>query len=157
MTEDTHARVKDVRVVRHFPNVFPNDLPDLPLDREMEFTIDLIPAPFLFVRKKDETLRLCIDYLNRLKIISDDVSKTAFRTQYGHFEFLMMPFGLTNASTTFMDLMNRVFRPYLYRLVIVFIDAILVYSKSEADHARYLRLVLNKLRENQLYAKFSKD
>nr|XP_028959989.1 uncharacterized protein LOC114825437 [Malus domestica] len=231
MTEDTSARVEHIRVGRHFPNAFPDDLPSLPLDREVEFTIDLIPstdpislapyhiapaelrelqelvdkgfiqpstspwgAPVLFVRKKDGTLRLCIDYtqLNRvtiknhylllrindlfyqlrgayvfskidlrfgyyhLKIKSDDVPKITFRTRYGHYEFLVMPFELTNASAAFMDLMNRVFHPYLDKFLIVFIDDILVYSKSEANHARHLCLVLKKLKENQLYAKFSK-
>ncbi|KAB2631036.1 S ribonuclease [Pyrus ussuriensis x Pyrus communis] len=227
--------VEDVRVVRHFPDVFPEDLPGLPPDRDVEFTIELLPgtnpisltpyrmapaelrelkvqlqelvdkgfiqpstspwgAPVLFVRKKDGTLRLCIDYrqLNRvtiknryplpriddlfdqlrgacvfskidlrssyyqLKISRDDVPKTAFRTRYGHYEFLVMPFGLTNAPAAFMDLMNRVFQPYLDRFVIVFIDDILVYSKSKAEHVRHLTLVLKRLREHQLYAKFSK-
>ena len=82
--------------------------------------------------------------------------KTAFRTRYGHYEFLVMSFGLTNAPAAFMDLMNRVFRPFLDRFVIVFIDDILVYSRSKADHVRHLRLVLQTLREHQLYAKFSK-
>ncbi|KAM2673866.1 hypothetical protein EV2_015117 [Malus domestica] len=122
ITEDNPACVEDVRVIRHFPDVFPDDLPGLPL----------------------------------LKIKRDDVPKTAVRTRYGHYEFLMMPFGLTNAPTSFIDLMNPVFRPYLDRFVIVFIDDILIYSKTEAEHARHLRLVLKKLRENQLYAKFSK-
>ena len=82
--------------------------------------------------------------------------KTAIRTRYGHYEFLVMPFGLTNAPAAFMDLMNRVFQPYLNRFVIVFIDDILVYSKSKAEHVRHLTLVLKRLREHQLYAKFSK-
>ena len=88
--------------------------------------------------------------------IRGGVPKTAFRTRYGHYEFLVMSFGLTNAPAAFMDLMNRVFRPFLDQFVIVFIDDILVYSKSKADHARHLRLVLQTLRENQLYVKFSK-
>ncbi|XP_068332919.1 uncharacterized protein [Pyrus communis] len=92
----------------------------------------------------------------QLKISKDDVPKTAFRTRYGHYEFLVMRFGLTNASAAFMDLMNRVFLPYLDRFVIVFIDDILVYSKSKAEHIRHLTLVLKRLREHQLYAKFSK-
>ena len=92
----------------------------------------------------------------QLKIRSNDIPKTAFRTRYGHYEFLVMPFGLTNAPATFMAQMNRVLRPYLDRFVIVFIHDILVYYKSEADHAKHLRLVLKKLRENQLYAKLSK-
>ena len=80
----------------------------------------------------------------------------AFQTRYGHYEFLVMPFGLTNAPGAFMNLMNQVFRPYLDKFVIVFIDDILVYSKSKAEHTRHLTLVLKKLREHQLYDKFSK-
>ena len=85
-----------------------------------------------------------------------DVPKTAFRTHYRHYEFLVMPFGLTNAPATFMDLMNRVFQPYLDRFVIVFIDDILVYSGSSEEHSEHLRIVLQTLRERQLYAKLSK-
>ena len=84
------------------------------------------------------------------------IPKTTFRTRYGHFEFIVMPFGLTNAPTTFMDLMHRVFQPYLDRFVVVFVDDILIYSKSEEDHEGHLRLVLHTLREHQLYAKFNK-
>ena len=85
-----------------------------------------------------------------------DVTKTAFRTRYGHYEFLVMPFGLTNAPAAFMDLMNRVFQPYLDKFVIVFIDDILVYSGSSEEHSEHLRIVLQTLREPQLYAKLSK-
>ena len=92
----------------------------------------------------------------QLKIRSEDVLKTAFRTRYGHYEFLVMPFRLTNAPTVFMDLMNRIFQPYLDQFVIVFIDDILIYSSSKEDHEEHLRVVLQILRENQLYAKFSK-
>ena len=148
----------------------------------------------LFVKKKDDTWRLCIDYrqLNKvtirnkyplpriddlfdklqgarvfskidlrsgyhqLRIKESDIPKTAFRTRYGHYEFLVMSFELTNAPAVFMDLMNWVFRPYLDRFVIVFIDDILVYSRSELEHERHLGLVLQNLRQYQLYAKFSK-
>ena len=82
--------------------------------------------------------------------------KTAFQTRYGHFEFLVISFGLTNAPAAFMDLMNRVFRLFLNRFVIVFIDDILVYSRSEEEHVMHLRAVLQTLRDHQLYAKFSK-
>ena len=92
----------------------------------------------------------------QLKIKGIDVPKTAFRTRYGHYEFMVMPFGLTNAPAAFMDLMNRVFRPYLDRFVIVFIDDILVYSGSREKHAEHLGIVLETLREHQLYAKLSK-
>ena len=151
-------------------------------------------APVLFVKKKDGTLHLCIDYrqLNKLTIknkyplpriddlfdqlkgasifskidlqsgyhqlrIKDaDVHKTAFRTRYRHYEFLVMPFGLTNAPAAFMDLMNRVFRPYVDQFVVVFIDDILVYSKDQEGHDTHLRVVLETLRKEQLYAKLSK-
>ena len=85
-----------------------------------------------------------------------DVPKTAFRTRYGHYEFLVMPFGLTNSPATFMDLINRVFQPYLDRFFIVFIDDILVYSDNPEEHSEHLRIVLQTLREWQLYAKLSK-
>ncbi|CAA7032390.1 unnamed protein product [Microthlaspi erraticum] len=151
-------------------------------------------APVLFVKKKDGSFRLCIDYrgLNRvtvknryplpridelldqlrgatwfskidlasgyhqIPIDEADVRKTAFRTRYGHFEFVVMPFGLTNAPAAFMRLMNDVFREYLDVFVIIFIDDILVYSRSQEEHATHLRLVLEKLREQKLFAKLSK-
>ena len=93
---------------------------------------------------------------HQLRVQKSDVPKTAFRTCYGHYEFLVMPFGLTNAPTVFMDLMNRVFQPYLDGFVIVFIDDILVYSGSSKEHSEHLRIVLQTLRERQLYAKLSK-
>ena len=151
-------------------------------------------APVLFVKKKDGSLCLSIDYreLNKvtvknkyplpriddlfdqlkgakvfskidlrsgyhqLRIKDEDIPKTAFRTRYGHYEFTVMPFGLTNAPAAFMDLMNRVFRRHLDEFVIVFIDDILIYSKSPEEHEEHLRIVLQTLKENQLYAKFSK-
>ena len=151
-------------------------------------------APILFVRKKDGSLRLCVDYcqLNKvtvrnkyplpriddlfdqlqgasyfskidlrsryyqLKVKEVDISKTALRIHYGHYEFLVMSFGLTNAPATFMDLMNCIFKPFLDHFVIVFIDDILVYSKSQGEHEQHLRIVLQTLRDHHLYAKFSK-
>ncbi|KAL4010646.1 hypothetical protein IC575_030149 [Cucumis melo] len=125
-------------------------------------------APVLFVKKKDGSMRLCIDYreLNKidlrsgyhqLRIKDEDVPKTAFRSRYGHYEFIVMSFGLMNAApAVFMDLMNRVFREFLDTFVIVFIDDILIYSKTEAEHEEHLRMVLQTLRDNKLYAKFSK-
>ena len=85
-----------------------------------------------------------------------DVPKAVFRTRYGHYKFLVMPFGLTNALTTFMDLMNRVFRPYVDQFVVVFIDDILVYSKDAQEHEQHLRIVMEMLREKKLYAKLNK-
>ena len=151
-------------------------------------------APVLFVKKKDCTLRLCIDYrqlnnltvknkyllpiiddlfdqlkgtsiflkidlrsgYHQLKIKDADVHETTFRTRYGHYEFLVMTLGLTNAPAAFMDLMNRVFRPYVDQFVVVFIDDILVYSKDRGSHDTHLRVVLETLRKEQLYEKLSK-
>ncbi|XP_019251189.1 PREDICTED: uncharacterized protein LOC109230116 [Nicotiana attenuata] len=93
---------------------------------------------------------------HQLRIRVSDVPKTAFRTRYGHYEFLVMSFGLTNAPAAFMDLMNRVFRPYLDSSVIVFIDDILIDSRSREEHEQHLRVVLQTLRDSQLYSKFSK-
>ncbi|GJU28059.1 putative reverse transcriptase domain-containing protein [Tanacetum coccineum] len=93
---------------------------------------------------------------HQLRVHEDDIPKTAFRTRYGHFEFTVMPFGLTNAPAVFMDLMNRVCRPYLDKFVIVFIDDILIYSKTREEHVEHLRLVLGLLKKEKLYAKFSK-
>ena len=91
----------------------------------------------------------------QLRVKDVDVPKTTFRTRYAHYEFLVMPFGLTNAPA-FMDLMNRVFRPYLDRFVVVFIDDILVYSRDEQEHEQHLKIVLQTLREKKLYVKLSK-
>ncbi|KAA3473298.1 DNA/RNA polymerases superfamily protein [Gossypium australe] len=107
-------------------------------------------ASVLFVKKKDRSMLMC------LRVKETDVHKTVFRTRYDHYEFLVMPFGLTNAPAAFMNMMNQVFQPYLDRFVVVFIDDILVYSKTEDEHNEHLRVVLQILREKQLYAKFSK-
>nr|KYP39237.1 Retrovirus-related Pol polyprotein from transposon 17.6 [Cajanus cajan] len=151
-------------------------------------------APVLLVKKKDGSMRLCVDYrqLNKvtiknkyplpriddlmdqldgacvfskidlrpeyhqIRVRAEDVPKTAFRTRYGHYKYLVMPFGVTNAPGVFMDYMNRIFHPYLDRFVVVFIDDILVYSKTREEHAEHLRIVLQTLKEKQLYAKLSK-
>jgi hypothetical protein len=226
--------LEDIRVVNKFPDVFPEDLPGMPPDRDIEFSIELIRgtapiskrpyrmdvkdlaelkkqieellskgfirpssspwgAPTLFVDKKDGSRRLCIDYrslnevtiknkyplpriedlfdqmrgakafskidlrsgYHQLKIRVEDIPKTAFTSRYGLYEFTVMSFGLTNAPAYFMYLMNKVFMEYLDKFVVVFIDDILVFSRSEEEHEEHLRLVLQKLREHQLYAKFS--
>ena len=93
---------------------------------------------------------------HQLRVREADILKIAFRTWYGHFKFTVMPFGLTNAPEAFMDLMNKVFQPYLDQFVVVFVDDILIYSQSEVEHEDHLRIVLQLLRDHQLYAKFSK-
>src|SRR3954466_5148678 len=227
--------IDSVPIVREYPDVFPEELPGIPPDRDVEFLIDLLPgsgpiskrpykmsvdelkelkkqlgeqlqkgfiqssssswgAPVLFVENKDRSQRLCIDYrsLNevtiqnkyplprindlfdqlegacvfskidlrsgyfQLKIREQDIPKTAFTTRYGLYEYTVMPFGLTNAPAYFMNMMNKVFMEFLDKFVVVFIDDILVYSKSKQEHEGHLRLILEKLREHKLYAKFSK-
>ncbi|XP_012574249.1 uncharacterized protein [Cicer arietinum] len=209
--------LSNIPAVSEFEDVFLEDVTSLPPEREVEFSIDLVPgtgpisiapyrmpplelselknqledlitkqfirpsvspwgAPVLLVKKKDGSMRLCIDYrkLNKvtiknkyplpriddlldqlggatvfskidlrsgyhqIRIKSDDIPKTAFRTRYGHYEFLVMPFGVTNAPVVFMDYMNRIFRPYLDKFVIVFIDDILIYSKTPEEHASHV-------------------
>ena len=93
---------------------------------------------------------------HQLRVRETDIPKTTFRTHYGHFEFTVMPFGLTNAPAAFMDLMHRVFQPYLDQFVVVFVDDILIYSQSEREHEYNLRIALKLLRDHQLYVKFSK-
>ncbi|GJS89131.1 putative reverse transcriptase domain-containing protein [Tanacetum coccineum] len=113
-------------------------------------------ASVLFVKKKDGSFRMCIDYreLNKLtvknryhqlRVREGEIPKTSFRTRYGHYEFQVMPFGLTNAPAVFMDLMNRVCKPYLDKFVIVFIDDILIYSKNKEEHKEHLKLILELL------------
>ncbi|XP_057759421.1 uncharacterized protein LOC130979889, partial [Arachis stenosperma] len=93
---------------------------------------------------------------HQIRVRGEDIPKTAFRTRYGHYEYTVMSFGLTNAPAVFMDYMNRVFRPFLDKFVVVFIDDILIYSKTEEEHAEHLRTVLQILKEKKLYAKLSK-
>ena len=93
---------------------------------------------------------------HQLRVRDTDIPKTAFRKRYGHFEFTVMPFGLTNALAAFMDLMHRVFQPYLDQFVVVVVDDILIYSQSGREHEYHLRIVLQLLRDHQWYAKFSK-
>jgi hypothetical protein len=93
---------------------------------------------------------------HQLRIKEQDINKTTFRTGYGHYEFTVVPFGLSNAPTIFTCLMNGVFEEYLDKFVIVFLDYILVYSKSEEEHKQHLRMVLQVLRDHKLYAKLSK-
>jgi hypothetical protein len=151
-------------------------------------------APILFVKKKDGTMRMCIDYralnsitiknsyplpridelfdrlqgakvfskidlrsgYHQIRIAEEDIPKTAFRTRYGHFEFRVLPFGLTNAPATFMHLMHQIFRPYLDKFVLVFLDDILIFSRTPGEHEQHVRQVLALLREHKLYAKLSK-
>ena len=93
---------------------------------------------------------------HQIKIKEEDVNKTTFRTQYGHYEFIVIPFGLTNAPATFMCLMNNIFHKYLDLFVLIFLDDILIYSKTEEEHQQHLEIVLQTLREHELYAKFEK-
>nr|GFD15497.1 putative reverse transcriptase domain-containing protein [Tanacetum cinerariifolium] len=93
---------------------------------------------------------------HQLRVRDEDIPKTAFRTRSGHYEFQVMPFGLTNAPAVFMDLMNRVCKPYLDKFVIAFIDDILIYSSNKEEHVNHLRIILELLKKEKLYAKFSK-
>ncbi|GJR42236.1 putative reverse transcriptase domain-containing protein [Tanacetum coccineum] len=122
-------------------------------------------APVLFVKKKDGSFRMCSSVYSKidlrsgyhqLRVRDEDIPKTAFRTRYRHYEFQVMPFGLTNAPAVFMDLMNRVCKPYLDKFVIVFIDDILIYSHNKEEHVNHLRIILKLLKKEKLYAKFSK-
>nr|GEV49379.1 hypothetical protein [Tanacetum cinerariifolium] len=191
-------QLKDVPIVQDFSKVFPEHFPE-----QLHELFDkgfIRPssspwgAPVLFVKKRDGSFRMCINYreLNKLtlknryplpriddlfdqlqgssiyskidlrsgyhqlRVREQDILKTAFRTRYGHYEFQVMPFGLTNTTEVFMDLMNRVCKPYLDKFVIVFIDDILIYSKDEKEHEEHLKMILELLKEEKLYAKFSK-
>ncbi|GJR93374.1 putative reverse transcriptase domain-containing protein [Tanacetum coccineum] len=171
-------RLEEVPIVRDIPEVFPKDLSGLPPTRQVEFQIDLIlgaapelnkltvnnryPLPRidnLFDQLQGSSVYSKIDLrsgYHQLRVREKDIPKMAFRTQYGHYEFQVMPFGLTNAPAVFMDLMNRVCKPFLDKFVIVFIDDILIYSKNKKEHEEHLKAVLELLKKEKLYAKFSK-
>jgi hypothetical protein len=113
----------------------------------------------LFDQMKGASILLKINLrsgYHQLKIRESDIPKTAFRTRYGLYEYTLMSFGLTNSPVYFMYLMNKVFVEYLDKFIVVFIDDIIIFSKTEEEHEKHLRMVLKKLRSNQLYAKFSK-
>ncbi|WVZ76150.1 hypothetical protein U9M48_024148 [Paspalum notatum var. saurae] len=196
--------IEKIPVVSDFPDVFPEELSRLPPDRDVEFSIELVPGtapvsrrpyrmapdelkelkvqlqeqldkwfifpvsspwgcPAPFVEKKNQgagakvfsKIDLRSDYY-QIKIREEDIPKTTFSTRYGLYEYLVMSFGLTNAPAFFTYMMNSVFMNELDKFVVVFIDDILVYLKSEKEHEEHLRIVLTRLREHKLYAKFSK-
>nr|GEX94772.1 putative reverse transcriptase domain-containing protein [Tanacetum cinerariifolium] len=193
-------RLEDVPIVQEFYEVFPEDLPAPSEMKELSDQLKELAdkgfkrpssspwgAPVLFVKKKDGSFWMCIDYreLNKLtmkncyplpkiddlfdqlqgssvysktdlrsgyhqlRVREEDISKTAFRTQYEHYEFQVMPFGLTNAPAVFMDLMNRVCKPYLVKFVIVFIDDIMIYLRNKQEHEEHLKLILELLKKEQ--------
>ncbi|GKC03542.1 putative reverse transcriptase domain-containing protein, partial [Tanacetum coccineum] len=178
--ESKEKQLEDFPVIQDFPEVFPEELPRLPPPRQVESRIDLIPgvapvarAPYRLAPSEMKELSEQLQELSekgssvyskidlrssyhQLCIHEEYIPITAFRTSYGHYEFQVMPFGLTNAPAVFMDLMNRVCKLYLDKFVIVFIDDILIYSKIKEEHGEHLKTILNLLRSEKLYAKFSK-
>ncbi|GJU51988.1 putative reverse transcriptase domain-containing protein [Tanacetum coccineum] len=142
-TEDKseEKRLEDVSIARDFPKVFPEDLPGLPSTRQLQELSDKIDLRFGY---------------HQLKVQEEDILKTAFGTRYGQYEFQVMPFELNNTLTLFMDLMNRVCKPYLDKFMIVFIDDILIYSKNKKEHEKHLKLISRLLKKEELYTKFSK-
>nr|GEV44376.1 hypothetical protein [Tanacetum cinerariifolium] len=183
--KSAEKRLEDVPIVQEFSEVFLEDFPRLPPARQVEFQINLVlgaapvaRAPYRLAPAEMQELSTQLQELSdrgiirprsrvyskidlrsgyhQLRVREEDIPKTAFRTRYGHYEFQVMSFGLTNALAVFMDLMNRMCKLYLDRFVIVFIDDILIYSKNRKEHERHLKLILKLLKEEKLYAKFSK-
>jgi hypothetical protein len=221
LNKEQGTSLNEIGIVQEYPDVFPEELPDMSPNRDIEFMIELLPgtppiskrpyrmpvnklvelekqiaelqskgfirpssspwgAPVFFVEKKDGTQRMCVDYrslsevtikkkyplpriedlfdqmkgasvfskidlrsgYHQLKIRESDIPKAAFRTRYGLYEYTVMSFGLTNAPTYFMYLMNKVFMEYLDKFVVVFIDDILIFFKTEEEHEKHLRMVL---------------
>nr|GEV62282.1 hypothetical protein [Tanacetum cinerariifolium] len=143
-------RLEDVPIVQEFPEVFPKDMPGLTPAQQNRYTLSRIDD--LFDRLQGLRVYSKIDLrfgYHQLRVHEEDIPKTAFRTCYGHYEFQVMPYGLTNASTIFMDLMNRVCKSYLYRFVIVFIDDILIYSKSRKEREGHLKLILSHMIDSE--------
>ncbi|KAA0032401.1 retrotransposon protein, putative, Ty3-gypsy subclass [Cucumis melo var. makuwa] len=181
-TREPEASLTSRPVVKEYPDVFPDELPGLPPLREINFAIELEPgtapiwrATYRMTPVELKELKEQIDDLfdqlqgasvfskidlrlgyHQLRIRDSEIPKTTFRFRYGHYEFIVMSFSLTNALAVFIDLMNRVFKDFLDTFVIVFIVYILIYSKTEAEHEDHLHQVLETLRANKLYAKFSK-
>ncbi|GJW05547.1 putative reverse transcriptase domain-containing protein [Tanacetum coccineum] len=163
--KSNEKRLEDIPVVREFPEIFPGDLPGLPLVRQVEFQIDLIPrathvahAPYRLAPSEMQELSNQLQELSdrgssvyskielrlgyhQLRVRDEDIPKTTFRTRYGYYEFQVMPFGLTNAPAVFMDLMNRVCQPYLDKFAIVFIDDILIYSRKKEEHIHIVQFL----------------
>nr|GEW63593.1 hypothetical protein [Tanacetum cinerariifolium] len=137
--------VEDVLIINEFLDVFPEDLPGIQPERQVKFRIDLVLGAMWF-----SNIDLRSGY-HQLRVQEEDIPKTAFRTRYGHYEFVVMPFGLTNAPAIYMDLMNQVCRTMLDKSIIVFIDDIRVYSKSKEEHEVHLREVLEILREKNCH------
>ncbi|GJR93340.1 putative reverse transcriptase domain-containing protein [Tanacetum coccineum] len=156
-TVASKKQIEDVPVVRDFPEVFPEDLPGLPQLKELFDKVkNHYPLPRiddLFDQLQGSNIYLKIELrsgYHQLRVREDDIPKIAFRTRYGHYEFQVIPFGLTNAPAVFMDLMNRVCKPYLDKFVIVFIDDCLIYSRDEKEHEEHLKTILELLKKEEL-------
>ncbi|GJY74208.1 putative reverse transcriptase domain-containing protein [Tanacetum coccineum] len=173
-------RLENVPIVRDFPKVFQEDFPGLPPSRQVKFQIDLVSgaapvarSPYRLASSKMQELSNQLQELSDKEFIrpssspwgalvlfvnkvhEEDISNTTFRTRYGHYEFQVMPFGLTNALAVFMNLINQVCKLYLDKFVIVFIDEILIYSCRKEEHKEHLKQILELLKKEELYAKFS--